>query len=129
MLGLLLIYFIGKYFYDLAGLYDKNKWGFAILGVLMYYVGTFVTGIFIGIFNADMIEEGNNLVLGLMALPFGILSSYLTYILLKKNWSKNIVSIEDEIQGLGSEVEQPKILNETPIPSNFDSPSSNEFNS
>ena len=35
MLGLLLIYFIGKYFYDLAAEFEKNKWLYAILGVVM----------------------------------------------------------------------------------------------
>jgi hypothetical protein len=34
MLGLILIYFVGKAFYDLAGLHGKSQWGFAILGIV-----------------------------------------------------------------------------------------------
>ena len=35
MLGLVLLYWIGKYFYKLAEEYDKSKWGFAILGLVL----------------------------------------------------------------------------------------------
>jgi hypothetical protein len=45
MLGLFLLYFIGKSFYELAHEYDKSRWGFAIAGVVAYYFGTFVAGI------------------------------------------------------------------------------------
>ncbi|TDN87659.1 hypothetical protein DET49_111107 [Salegentibacter sp. 24] len=37
MLGLLLLYWIGKYHYRLAGEYDKSQWGFTILGIVAYY--------------------------------------------------------------------------------------------
>ena len=47
MLGLILIYFIGKRFQDLAKTYDNHKWGFAIAGVATYYIGTFIAGILI----------------------------------------------------------------------------------
>jgi len=42
MLGILFIYYIGRYFYTLAGRYQKNEWGFAIAGVLSYYGGQVV---------------------------------------------------------------------------------------
>ncbi len=44
MLGLFLLYFIGKIFYQLAEAHNKNKWVFAILGVIAYYAGTFLGG-------------------------------------------------------------------------------------
>ncbi|WP_299126135.1 hypothetical protein [uncultured Winogradskyella sp.] len=92
MLGLLLLYWIGKYFYKLAEEYNKSKWGFSILGIAVYYAGiilaSFTTGIVIGIFYPQMLENTNETVLGLFMLPFGILSCYLLYIILEKTWKK-----------------------------------------
>src|SRR5690242_1894849 len=86
MLGLLLIYFIGKYYYNLAGEHGKSQWGFAILGVVTYYVGAFVMGIFLGIFYPDAAETMNNLVLGLIAMPLGILFTWGLYKILENQW-------------------------------------------
>lgn len=48
MLGLVFIYFIGKYFYKLVEEFGKSKWGFVILGVVLYYGGVFLGGIILG---------------------------------------------------------------------------------
>ncbi len=88
MLGIVLLYFIGKKFYDLAQLYSENKWLWAVLGIVAYYLGAFLLGI-----NLSLIEEltGNyfiedmpNILLGLIALPFGLLSCYILYYFLKR---------------------------------------------
>ena len=92
MLGLFLIYFIGKSFYDLAFEFHKSQWGFAILGVVSYYTGTIVVGLVVGL----LIEFGvipslsglPDLVLNLMAMPFGLLACWGLYHLLKSQWSK-----------------------------------------
>lgn len=93
MLGLLLLYWIGKYFYKLAEEYDKSEWGFAILGVVVYYAGIVVAGfsfgIFIGIFYPEILETMNETILSLFMIPFGILSCYLLYIQLEKSWKKS----------------------------------------
>jgi hypothetical protein len=48
MLGLVFIYFIGRYYYKLAENHNRSKWGFAVLGVATYYGGTFAAGAFAG---------------------------------------------------------------------------------
>tara|TARA_R110002033_G_scaffold42_7_gene767 strand:- start:2047 stop:2364 length:318 start_codon:yes stop_codon:yes gene_type:complete len=92
MLGLLLLYWIGKYFYKLAEEYDKSEWSFAILGVVVYYAGiiaaSFTIGIILGIFYPEFLETMNDTVLSLFMIPFGILSCYLLYMLLEKSWKK-----------------------------------------
>lgn len=101
MLGLLLIYFIGRNFFKLAEKYEKHKWGAAIGGVVSYYGGTFVFGIAYALiveFVLDgSIDDTSDLLLGVMALPFGLLSCYLVYQLLKRNWSKNAVPDSDSL--------------------------------
>lgn len=95
MLGIFLIYFIGKQFFDLAKEYNRNEWGYAVLGAVMYYVGTFVGGIILalifflidGDFNA--FDEIDDLLLSLMGLPFGLFMSWLTYQFLEKKFNKD----------------------------------------
>ena len=93
MLALLLLYWIGKYFYELAGVYEKSQWGYAILGIVVYYGGIVVFSFGIGIIT-EIVSPGaigsiDDTVLGIMMLPFGILSCYLLYKYFEKTWKKN----------------------------------------
>jgi hypothetical protein len=101
MIGLLLIYFIGKYFYDLAGQYKKSKWGFAILGVISYYLGILIGGAVIGLLFEFVLEipvEGfSDIALGLMSIPMGILACWGFYKLLKSQWTKPSVSSSSDV--------------------------------
>ena len=109
MLGLVLLYFIGRYFYRLAEKYKKNKWLFAIIGVATYYAGTFVAGIILALLNEFLglsIDWDNDLLLSVLALPFGILATYALYYFLNKNWEKHVVFVEDEIQDIGKSIEE-----------------------
>jgi len=102
MIGLFLIYSIGKYFADLAYDHDRKRWVFAILGVATYYAGTFIFGFLLGFIlaltgNGYLLDEISDFVLSLILLPFGILSTWILYISLKKNWIKNPKSANDEL--------------------------------
>ncbi|GGG07674.1 hypothetical protein GCM10011344_05310 [Dokdonia pacifica] len=94
MLGILLLYWIGKYFYKLAEEHNKSKWGFAILGIITYYVGTFLFGIILGIvieqFSPGFVESIDEMLLGIILLPFGILSCYIFYKLLENSWKEDL---------------------------------------
>ncbi len=96
MLGILLIYLIGKKFYDLAGNYEKSQWTYAVLGVLSYYIGTFIAGIaiviFLDLFEITSVDDVDDFVLGLVAIPFGLLSCWGVYHLLIRNWEKKTIS-------------------------------------
>lgn len=100
MIGLVLIYFLGKYFYDLAKKHNKSEWGFAILGVIVYYIGTFIGGLIISLaivlINGD-IDSTNSFFLGLLALPFGVLTAYLLYKLLEKKWGNSTIEQYEDI--------------------------------
>ncbi|WP_290697211.1 hypothetical protein [Lacinutrix sp.] len=93
MLGLILLYWVGKYFYKLAGEYNKSEWGFAILGIVSYYAGTILFGLIIGIIaeiiSPGFFDEFNDIGLGLLMIPFGILTCYLLYKYLENTWKKN----------------------------------------
>lgn len=101
MLGLFLIYFIGKKFYDLAAKYNKHQWGFAIAGVASYYAGTFIAGILIAIYlelwGSTSIEDMNDLTLNFMALPFGVLACFGLYKLLERSWERKPTQSDSDI--------------------------------
>jgi len=99
MIGILLIFFIGKYYYKLAENHQRSKWGFAILGLALYYVGTFALGFIVGLFatlfNWLWFETMDERLLGLMFVPAGLASTYFTYKYLEKKW-KNEESLNPE---------------------------------
>ena len=94
MLGIILLYFIGKTFYDLIGKYknDKTTQGvYAIIAVISYYAGTFLGGVILGlgeVYGLWQISHLNDLVVGFIALPFGILTVVIFYQILKRNLAK-----------------------------------------
>ena len=92
MLGLVFIYFIWKYFSQLATTYSQsNHIGWGILGVVVYYAGTFIAGILLGIlyYTYSDIGEMDNLVISLIAIPFGIAACWLLKLQLIKTWGKS----------------------------------------
>lgn len=101
MLGLLLLYFIGKYFAELAEKYYKNKWLYAILGIVVYYATTFLFGLLLGVIQlltgTDLVSGVPDIVLGLIALPFGLGGCWLTHFILKRIWEKKALAEEPEI--------------------------------
>ena len=90
MLGLLLLYLIGRQFYDLARRHGRNGWGLALLGIAAYYLGIFVAGVTLALvleaLETAPLDSFNDTVLGLLMLPFGILSCYLVYRLLDQHF-------------------------------------------
>lgn len=88
--GLFLLYFIAKAFYKLAEEYSKNKWLFAITSIAIYYLGTFLSGMIIAIVSELVfkypIDNIEDIVLSIMAMPFGLLTVWLLYKFLEKKW-------------------------------------------
>lgn len=104
MLGFVLIYFIGRYFYNLADEHGRSKWGFAVLGVVAYYAGTFIGGVLIAMlleFN-NSLDNTEDILLGLMAMPLGLLTCWGFYRILKKQWSAG-KKIESDVNILDEE--------------------------
>lgn len=107
MLSIILIYFIGKPFYDLAENHDKSKWGFAILGVVAYYLGTFVMGIILGILLPETVETMNNLLLAVIALPLGLLAAWMLYKFLENRWSNKSSNDDTDSNILDQDLNKP----------------------
>lgn len=101
MLAILFLYFVGKYYYDLSLEFNKNKWGFSILGIAMYFFGTIAFGFCVGVSNAlwdtTTFSDDSGMLIEFIAMPFGILACWGTYRILKKRWTKNSISTDTEL--------------------------------
>lgn len=92
MLGLILIYFVGKVFYNLAEQHGKSPWLFAILGVGSYYLGIFIGGVVIVLLYEVVllksIDDVDDMLLSIVSIPIGVLGCWLFYLILDRVWSK-----------------------------------------
>lgn len=93
MIGLILIYFIGRQFYVLANEYQHNRWLFTILGIASYYFGVLLFG-FIVVWLSNYSEyffdlmHKTQLVQGLVSMPMGLICGWVFFHLLRANWQK-----------------------------------------
>jgi len=91
MLGLIPLIFIGRWYYQLAHEYNKNRWGFAILGVGIAIVSQvlfgFVTG-FIAAATGNLQWLDNPIIISLIALGFAVICVVIVHNLLRKFWKK-----------------------------------------
>lgn len=105
MLGILLLYWIGKYYYKLAEAHGKSKWGYAILGIVTYYacavVSGFLMGIFIELIWPGAVDTINELLLSILVLPFGIAGTYLLYHYFRRSWERKAPQLGVEVLGAG----------------------------
>ena len=111
LLGLILLYFAGKAFYDLAAEHRRSKWLFAILGIVSYYAGLYFGAFLIGIGYALLYREipdnGNEMVLGLLAIPIGVLVCWGFYKILERQWSKTSERfVADENETIDADLSQ-----------------------
>jgi hypothetical protein len=99
MLGLLFIYWIGKAFYVLAERNGKNVWGYAVLGVVIYYGGLLFAAVVIAIillmFSVSF-GTYSDFLITLMAFPFGLLSGWIAYRYLEGRWEGVAKDNEEE---------------------------------
>lgn len=92
MLGLLPLYFIGKYFSELAHEHNRSRWLYAVLGIVVFFASQFLAGIILGIIllASDSGFTGKmDLGMNILGIVVGIGSAWLFYYLLKRAWVKN----------------------------------------
>ncbi len=108
MLEIVIIFFTGKYFYKLAEEYNQNKWLYAIIGVVTYFIAAIIGGFILGLLEVYFqigIDWENTFLLTIILMPFAVGVCYLLHYLLKRSWEKNVVVVKDEIQDIGKDIE------------------------
>lgn len=104
MLGILLIFFIGKYFYELAQDYNKHRWLYGIVGIVVYYGAGLLYGVIFGFLDVVFelnIDWDDTFGYNLLSIPIGIAACYGFYVFLEKRWKREENSAKDEIDDIG----------------------------
>lgn len=85
----------------MAEKFNKSKWGYAILGVVAYYAGLYISlfliGMGMGLFVPEKIDSINETLFGLLGVPFGLLASHLLYKFFKKQWNGGFRTVDASI--------------------------------
>ena len=109
MLSLLFIYFLGRPFYTLALKHNKKTWLFPILGVVVYYASSLLSGVFLGVLSVLLslgLENMSVNVLGLLTIPFGLLGCWGFYKVLEHKWNNTLQVEIETIDEIGKKSEQ-----------------------
>lgn len=105
MLGILLLYFIGKKFYELADKFEKHKWLYAILSIVVYYSAGFILTAVMMVLDLMVFEWDFDWDatwgMSYLSIPFGLLGAWIFYGILKNIWEKSVILVKDEIQDIG----------------------------
>ena len=102
LLGIL-FYLIGRSFFKLAVLHGKNAWGYAIWGVVSYFVGLFLVLIIISIFLTFFISlewrdyYKSALIIGSTAFLLGFIACWFNYRYLKNKWGNKKAIINSDL--------------------------------
>lgn len=101
MIGIFLMYIIGKQFYKLAGKYEKNNWGFAILGIVTYYAGTFIAAftyeLLAYVLESEAMMSLPKFALSLLVVPFGLLACWVLYKNLEHRWRSPKTALKSDV--------------------------------
>lgn len=100
MIGIALIYFIWKYYTELAFEYNKNRWGYFFLGLVSYYGSQVIVGLLIGVYGmfygTSLLDDDNSMLLNLVGIPIGLLGAWGVYKLLEKKWKNEPKNAEGD---------------------------------
>lgn len=100
ILDLLAIGFIGTLYFRLAKEYEKIAWLFAVLGVLSYYGGVFLSAFLFSIYEAyvnnNLLDESDTLLILAVSLPGGIVCCFVLFQLLKRNWKRKAAAVQED---------------------------------
>ncbi len=90
MLGIFLIYWIGRKFYDLAFLHHRSQWGWAIFGIIIYFVSQIIFGMLIGIVAPNLLNDtGGSFVVNILGIGIGLGVWFIVFKFLEKSWDNN----------------------------------------
>lgn len=97
MLGILFIYIVGNQFYALARANEKNKWLFAILGIISFYAGSIIFVLGITIFRIKFLLRLDGFEFAALSIVLGGITCRGTYKYLQNRWTsapKTITAID-----------------------------------
>ena len=100
-LGYIFLFYIGFYFYRLAENHNKNKWLFAVIGIVVYFVGVIGYPLYLRIINFEEIRGFDITSISLKSFLIGLICVFFLFQVLNFIWNmKKNVNIK-EIDKIG----------------------------
>lgn len=114
MLGILLIYWVGKRYYRMAGYYGKSEWGHVFMALGIYFGSQFILGIVGALVFPDFFmtlesDKSQELLINLAGIVFGLLVWHIIFGVLEKKYESELSYEEDieddDISTIGENIE------------------------
>jgi cytochrome b561 len=106
MLGIFLIYWVGRKYYDLAIRHGRSAWGYCILAIVIYYGSQFFLGIILALSMPELmanLDSGEEMALNFIGIPISLGVWYSVLVYLRKKWEAIEESMADKYE---SEIEK-----------------------
>ncbi|CAM1368000.1 conserved membrane protein of unknown function [Tenacibaculum soleae] len=87
--GYILLFYVGFYFYRLAENYNRNKWLYAFLGLVFFFIGCFGYVMYVRFFEMDEIQGFDIAMISIKSVGMGILFSFVMFHFIDFIWKKN----------------------------------------
>lgn len=88
ILGYILLFYIGFYYYRLAENHNKNKWLYVILGVILYFIGLIGYTFFVKFLTNKKYDELDIVMVSIKAVFTGVLVVFIVFQILDTVWER-----------------------------------------
>jgi hypothetical protein len=85
------VFFIGRYFSELAFEHERSRAGFSLLGIGVYIISFFLLGIIAAVFLVLLGAQPSpamDLLLTAVSVALGAAATWMVWVLLKRSWGK-----------------------------------------
>lgn len=101
ILGYILIFYIGFYFYRLAENHHKNKWIFGFLGIAIYFLGLVIYPLYIRFFDNLELFDFNLVVISFKSFTIGLVLVFISFQFLSFIWKPKKKTNKEDIEKIG----------------------------
>jgi len=89
ILGYILLFYVGFYYYRLAENHKRNKWLYGFLGIVLFILGTIFYPLFLRFFLQTEINEFDLTLISFKSIFIGIFTVFFCFHFLDFVWKRN----------------------------------------
>lgn len=101
LLGYIFLFYVGFYFWRLAENHNKNRWLYAFLGIVTYFVGLFLYVFYVKFIEFNNLDEFDLTVISLKSFISGTVFTVLMFQFLNFIWNKKKNIKNEDIDKIG----------------------------
>lgn len=101
LIGYIILFYVGFYFFRLAENHNKNKWLFAFLGLVIFFFGYFVYALYYRFFVLEELDDFTYSEIGFKSFFVGLFFAILLFQILNQFWSSRKNKNKSEVDKIG----------------------------